>query len=161
MTREKKVGRERGRKQCSAFHNTDVLNCQQKCEDDVIKGSRKEEPGEYSEISAWGAGDEPFAEENLLNFRSSFLFICIMLSKFGIMAKVLIVRLYSKLYIIFVQVLRKTRFSAGKWDDSAIEIYNLFSMTQFTQIQSDYLLFFKLFLNFQVTCWRNNLMLCI
>lgn len=28
------------------FHNTEVLNCQQQCENDVIKDSWKEEPGE-------------------------------------------------------------------------------------------------------------------
>lgn len=40
------------------FHNTEVLNCQQQCENDVIKDSWKEEPGEYGSRSPKCEGED-------------------------------------------------------------------------------------------------------
>lgn len=46
LTRKQKAGRKKTMVGSGGSHNTEVLNCQQQCENDAIKGSWKEEPGE-------------------------------------------------------------------------------------------------------------------
>lgn len=61
LTRKKKGrGRKKTMLSSRGSHNTEVLNCQQQCENDVIKGSWKEEPGEQHKSDVWRQRQELF-----------------------------------------------------------------------------------------------------